>query len=244
MRPKFLTGEWRHLVMLNYEIDPEVLRPLVPVGTELDAWNGRWYVSLVGFLFRDTRVLGFPVPFHRNFEEVNLRLYVRRQGPEGWRRGVVFIKEIVPRWAIAAMARWTYNENYVARPMGHTLRPPKPDGTPGEAEYRWRHAGRTNLIGATFGGRPELPAAGSEPEFITEHYWGYCRQRDGSTVEYRVEHPQWPVWPASASRLDCDVAGFYGSQYAAALSKPPTSAFVAEGSPIAVRQAERLPTPA
>jgi uncharacterized protein YqjF (DUF2071 family) len=243
MRPKFLTGEWRYLVMLNYVIDPEVLRPLVPPGTELDAWGGRYYVSMVGFLFKNTKVLGFPVPFHRDFEEINLRFYVRRQGPEGWRRGVVFIKEIVPRWAIAAMARWAYNENYVAHPMGHTLTVPAAAGQ-GSVEYRWQALGRTHLLGASFGGTPALPTPGSEPEFITEHYWGYCRQRDGSTFEYQVEHPQWPAWPATASKFDCDVAAFYGPQYAEALSRPPTSAFVAEGSPIVVRQPTRLPTPA
>ena len=113
----------------------EVVRPLVPLGTELDAWNGRHYVSVVGFLFINTLVLGLPIPFHRNFEEINLRFYVRRKGPEGWRRGVVFIKEIVPRWAIAAMARWIYNENYVAHPMSHILTRPA-EGSQGHVEYR------------------------------------------------------------------------------------------------------------
>jgi uncharacterized protein YqjF (DUF2071 family) len=242
MKTKFLTGEWRYLVMLNYEIDPEVLRPLVPRGTELDAWSGRYYVSLVGFLFRKTLVLGWlPIPFHRNFEEINLRFYVRRQGPEGWRRGVVFIKEIVPRWVIATVARVSYNENYVAHPMSHTLT--LPEAGQGSVEYRWQYQGKTNIIGATFGGTPALPAPGSEPEFITEHYWGYCRQRNGSTMEYQVEHPQWPAWSATTSKLDCDVANFYGPQYREALSRPPTSAFVAEGSAIIVRGGGLLPTP-
>src|SRR6185295_273969 len=117
----FLTAEWRHLVMLNYEIDPAILRRFVPRGTELDAWNGKTFVSLVGFLFLNTRVMGLPIPFHENFEEINLRFYVRRKADEGWRRGVVFIKEIVPRAAIAWVARWLYNENYVALPTGHAL---------------------------------------------------------------------------------------------------------------------------
>jgi uncharacterized protein YqjF (DUF2071 family) len=243
MRPRFLTAHWRYLVMLNYEFDPDVLQPLVPLGTELDAWGGRCYVSLVGFLFLKTKLLGLGIPWHRDFEEINLRFYVRRKGPEGWRRGVVFIKEIVPRWAIAAVARWVYNENYVALPMSHALTPPAGQ-TPGHVEYRWRCEGRTNVIAATFAGTPTLPLPGSEPEFITEHYWGYCRQRDGSTVEYRVEHPPWPVWPATEAKLDCDVAHFYGSQYAEALGRTPTSAFVAEGSPVTVRQGERLASPA
>src|SRR5260370_27968444 len=116
-RRPFLSAEWRNLVMLNYEVDPTVLQPLVPKGTELDVWDGHSFLSLVGFLFLRTRVFGVPIPFHRNFEEVNLRFYVRRKTGEGWRRGVVFVKEFVPRTAIALVARRLYNENYVACPM-------------------------------------------------------------------------------------------------------------------------------
>jgi uncharacterized protein YqjF (DUF2071 family) len=217
-----------------------VVRPLVPAGTELDAWNGRHYVSVVGFLFLKTLVLGMPIPFHRNFEEINLRFYVRRKGPEGWRRGVVFVKEIVPRWAIATVARVVYNENYVAHPMSHAIALPEGGVGNGSVEYRWRFLSKTHSVGATFAGKASLPVAGSEEEFITEHYWGYARQRDGGTVEYQVSHPQWGVWPATTARLDCDVANFYGPRYFAALSGTPTSAFVAEGSGITVRQGQRL----
>jgi hypothetical protein len=225
--------------MLNYEIDPALLRPLVPACTELDPWDGRHFVSLVGFRFLDTRVLGLAIPFHRNFDEVNLRFYVRRRGREGWRRGVVFIKEVVPKRAIAAVARWLYNENYVACPMDSEIRLPDPSrGTPGSVQYRWATPGRWNRLRAEFTGTPALPAPGSEEEFITEHYWGYVAQRDGSTLEYRVQHPPWRVWRATAAELDCDVQGFYGAAFGAALSVPPSSAFVAEGSPVAVYRGE------
>jgi uncharacterized protein YqjF (DUF2071 family) len=75
----FLTAEWQHLVMLNYEVDAGLLVPFVPAGTELDDWKDKIFVSLVGFLFLNTKLLGFlPIPMHSNFEEVNLRFYVRR----------------------------------------------------------------------------------------------------------------------------------------------------------------------
>jgi uncharacterized protein YqjF (DUF2071 family) len=247
---RFLTAAWRYLVMANYEVDPAVLRPLVPRGTELDEWQGRTVVSMVGFRFLDTRVLGVPIPFHRDFDEVNLRFYVRREGPEGWRRGVVFIKELVPRAAIAWLARVVYNENYVALPMRHDVRLPE-EGTAhgggrgvgeGAVAYEWRSGGRWNRLAATVAGAPSPLAAGSEAEFITEHYWGYARQRDGGTVEYQVEHPPWRVWSAAASTFDCDVDGLYGAAFAAPLTASPRSAFVAEGSPVTVRRGVRLPT--
>lgn len=241
MSRRFLSAAWRNLVMLNYEIGPSVLRPLVPKGTELDPWNGKIFVSVVGFLFLDTRVLGFRIPFHVNFEEVNLRFYVRRRADEGWRRGVVFVKEVVPRFAIAAVARWLYNENYVACPMTSRVRLPDEAGqTPGSVEYDWMSQSHRNSVGATFQGTPFIPDPGSEEEFITEHYWGYVPQRDGSSLEYRVEHPPWRVWRATEAKLDCDIKSFYGEKYVDALSHRPSSAFVAEGSEVAVFRGEGI----
>jgi uncharacterized protein YqjF (DUF2071 family) len=242
MSRRFLTAEWRNLLMLNYEIDPAVLAPLAPKGTEIDSWGGRYFVSVVGFQFLKTRVLGLPIPFHRNFLEVNLRFYVRRQAADGWRRGVVFVKEVVPRFAIAAIARWVYNENYVACPMSGGARLPDPArGAAGSVEYAWTGRTRRNVMSATFAGEPSPLVAGSEEEFITEHYWGYVPQRDGSTMEYRVEHPSWRVWRATEPRLDCDVAGFYGEQYQPALGRGPSSAFVADGSAVAVLRGDGIP---
>lgn len=237
----FLSAEWRYLAMINYEVDPQILQPFVPAGTELDTWNGKTFASMVGFLFLNTRLLGVPVPFHTNFEEVNLRFYVRRHGPEGWRRGVVFVKELVPKTAIAAVARLVYNENYQALPMRHTLEQRLETASAAvTAEYGWRVNGRWNRLLVQTDG-PLLPmSAGSESEFIAEHYWGYTAQRDGGCVEYQVEHPPWRVWQVNRSLLDCDVATLYGPQFVAPLAASPSSAFVAEGSAIVVRQGRRI----
>ena len=219
--------------MLNYRIHPAVLLPLVPKGTELDTWRGEAMVSVVGFRFLKTRVLGVPVPFHVNFDEINLRFYVRREEAGKVRRGVVFIREVVPRWAIAALARWTYNEPYVACPM-------KSEAGPAGARYAWEHGGRWNQLAVEVMGEPGVLVPGSEAEFITEHYWGYTRQCDGGTVEYEVKHPPWRVWSAEAATFECDVRGFYGGAYVEALSARPCSAFLAEGSEIAVMSARRI----
>ena len=235
--PPFLTAEWRMLAILNYEVDPSALRPLVPAGTELDEWGGTTYASMVGFRFLRTRVMGLAIPGHMSFEEVNLRFYVRRRGPEGWRRGVVFVKEIVPRGAIAAVARVLYNEPYVRMSMRHWVKV-APEG--GVAEYGWKYHTRWCSLRASFRGEPRPLVDGSEAEFITEHYWGYTRRRDGGTSEYRVEHPRWRVWDAAEATLACDAASLYGPQFAHALSAPPKSAYVAEGSPIVVRRGRRI----
>ncbi len=229
----FLTAEWRYLAMLNYEVDPAILRSRVPAGTELDTWQGRTFVSVVGFRFLETCVLGVPIPFHRDFDEVNLRFYVHREHERDVRRGVVFIKEVVPRAAIAWVARNVYNENYVALPMRHQISLP-------DVAYEWRHAETWSRLAVTCSGESFLPDDHSEETFITEHYWGYARQQDGTTLEYRVEHPRWNVWRSSASSLDGDVDELYGSELGGFLEGKPSSAFVADGSAVVVRKGVRI----
>jgi len=237
----FLRADWRYLAMLNYAVDPALLASRVPAGTELDFFDGKAFASLVGFRFLRTKVLGIGVPFHRDFDEVNLRFYVRRRSEEGWRRGVVFVRELVPLPAIALIARLAFNENYLALPMSHAVTdsPEGGDGTV-SAEYGWRYRGNAAGIAVRARGTPSLAQEGSAEQFITEHYWGYARQRDGTSLEYAVRHDPWRVWTAHDAAFVGECGALYGSELAAALSQPPDSAFLAEGSPVTVYAGRRL----
>lgn len=215
--------------MLNYEVDPALVTPRVPRGTELDSWNGRTYVSIVAFRFQDTRVLGIPIPFHQDFEEVNLRFYVRRDTSRERRRGVVFIRELVPRRAVAALARFRYNEPYFALPMRSVIHP----NSHLTVTYAWHRRGRWHTLTAEGANPRTLPADGSLEQFIAEHYWGYTRQRDGTTMEYHVTHPPWMVAPADTYQVDADLAAVYGNDITAALREP-AAVFLAPGSPVSV----------
>jgi len=234
----FLSAEWRDLVMLNYEIDAGLVQKFVPEGTQLDHWQDRVFLSLVGFRFLKTKFLGISVPFHRNFEEVNLRFYVRRAEGQEIRRGVVFIREIVPRWAIARAARAFYNENYVALPMSNRI--DCAGAARLSAEYSWKFHKRWNRMQVAVKGEPTLPGPGSQQQFIAEHYWGYAAQPDGGCVEYRVDHPAWRVWAAQEATFEGDVKDLYGADFAAELGKKPASAFLAEGSEVVVYRGRRL----
>lgn len=235
---KFLTADWRDLVMLNYEVDPSLLRELVPPGTELDFWNGQAIVSLVGFRFLRAKVWGIPIPFHGDFEDVNLRLYVfRREGSEV-KRGVAFIREIVPHRAVAAIARTVFNENFVALPMWHRI---TQSGDELNVDYAWRFRGAWNRISLTTSGALALPREGSQEQFVAEHYWGYSAQRDGGCLEYRVEHPSWRIRASGQAKFEGDVEELYGRDLTAVLRSPPASAFLAEGSAVTVYRGRRLP---
>jgi uncharacterized protein YqjF (DUF2071 family) len=216
-----------------------LLAPLVPPGTTLDTWRGQHLVSLVGFLFRDTRLRGFAIPGHRTFEEVNLRFYVRRDRPDGTVvRAVVFIRELVPRRAIAALARAVYNEPYLALPMGHRLNLNAATG--GLAEYSWRYQGSTFVLSATAMGPAQVLQPDTAAEFVTEHYWGYTGQRDGGTLEYQVEHPRWLVWDRAVGTFSGPAAALYGPDFGAVLAAPPLSTFVAVGSEVSVHYGRRV----
>jgi len=228
----FLTANWRHLVFLNYEADRALVQPHVPEGTELDLLGGKSIVSVVAFRFLDARLLGVPIPFHRDFDEINLRAYVRRRVKGVWRRGVVFVRELVPRPAIAWTARLAYNEPYRAVRMRHTVA--LDDARGGSARYEWRQAGNWHHVASEAIGAPQPIDPESDTGFVTEHYFGYTRQRNGGTVEYRVEHPRWRVWPAHRPEFHCDVSAVYGPAWSECLQAPPFSAFVCDGAPVSI----------
>jgi uncharacterized protein YqjF (DUF2071 family) len=230
--------------MFNYEITPDVLTPFVPRGTRLDLREERALVSVVGFRFAHTRVVAVPIPFHRNLDEVNLRFYVRRELPDGQvRRGVVFIRELVPKPLIAWTARALYNEPYRALTM-RSETPRTPAEVPGLIRYAWRRrtsAGETwEQIAARASGDASVPVLGTEAQFITEHYWGYTRRRDGATVEYEVRRPSWRVWAGEDADLRAEIATLDGPRFVDSLAGPPRSAFIAERSAVSVHWPTRL----
>lgn len=231
MPKPFLSAEWRNLLMANYAIDPAILKPYVPAFTELDSFNGTYYVSLVGFLFTNTRVRGIAIPFHKTFEEVNLRFYVRYKEGQLWKRGVVFIKEIVPKAAITFVANTLYGEKYATHPMRHQWTTNQKEL---QVEYQWKVAGEWNYLKATVEMEVAMILQGSAEEFITEHYWGYTTISSTCTGTYEVAHPKWKVHSVKSFDCFCNVPALYGSEFEATLQQKPLSVFLADGSPVEV----------
>jgi len=237
MPAKFLTATWKNLIMANYIIDPAILSSYLPHKTLVDDFNGNIYISLVGFMFEDTRLLGMRIPFHVNFEEVNLRFYVRYNDNGEWKRGTVFIREIVPKRAISFIANAIYHENYCTKRMAHFCKTVEEEIHLG---YHWKHRQRWNKLEAMIEPVALLMQPGSEEEFIAEHYWGYSKYNDTTTYEYNVLHPTWKVFPVKDYLVDCDFAGLYGNAFASLENIKPNSVFVAEGSEVAVLKKREL----
>jgi len=230
---KFLTAEWRDLVMANYEVSPDILRKWVPNHTEPDLHDGRCFVSLVAFKFLHTRVLGIPVPFHTDFEEVNLRFYVTHNTGTELRRGVVFVKEIVPRRAITFVAKTIYGEPYETWKMYHR------QGA-GDLEYGWRRGDSENLVRVSIGENTGVPPEGSHGRFIIEHYWGYTPRGAGRTDEYKVEHPEWQIFDITSSDIEVDFGNTYGAEFAFLTDADPFSVLMAKGSEISVYKGAKI----
>jgi uncharacterized protein YqjF (DUF2071 family) len=227
----FLTAAWKKLLMANYPVDPAALRPLVPHRTELDAWEGETYVSLVGFQFRDVRVRGWRIPYHTRFPEVNLRFYVRYREEGKWKRGVVFVREIVPLPAVTLIANNLFRERYMTLPMRYTERT---QHSLLEAGYSWKYRGRWNQLSAEADPETVALPTGSQEEFITEHFWGYAAGARQRTGEYEVAHPRWDIHPVRRFQVDCDFGRLYGPAFADLERRTPQSVFLAAGSPVQV----------
>jgi uncharacterized protein YqjF (DUF2071 family) len=227
----FLKAEWRKLAFANYEVDPSILAEYVPPGTELDLWEGKCFVSLIGFIFLNTKIFGIKVPFHSTVEEVNLRFYVKRFENNTWKRGAVFIKEIVSKPALTFVANTIYKEHYETMPMNYEW---EENSVNRSVAYYWKK----NKIWQSFKITAALNTSeikeNSETEFITEHYWGYAKVNESVTNEYQVTHPRWKQYTVETSEIKVDFELVYGKDFKFLNNLKPTSIMLIEGSKITI----------
>ena len=227
----FMNARWENLIMANYAIDPEILKPYIPNGVELDLFEGKAFVSLVGFLFRKSRIFGIPIPLLGSFEEINLRFYVKRKEGNQYKRGVVFINETVPYKPVAWLANKLYKEHYIAIPTKHRIAVNQNEK---EVEFQWKTPYQWNTIrvkASIFSGEMER---GSLQEFIFEHYFGYTKISETVSQEYKINHPRWQVNEIKEYHIDCNFKEMYGDAFAKLENMEPEKVFIAEGSDISV----------
>jgi len=228
---QFIKAKWNNLILANYQVSPEILMPFVPKGTELDTFEGKYFISLVAFMFHETKVLGLPVPYHINFEEVNLRFYVKPIHDNS-KRAVVFIKEIVPKKAIEIIANSLFKENYITVPMKHTF-------NNNSYTSAWNMENEWNEISVSIDNGLTFPDNASIEKFITEHHWGYTKSGN-TTYEYEVQHPKWETCTPSSYSINVDFGKVYGNDFSFLSESTPVNVCFAKGSPIRVMSANIL----
>ncbi len=225
----FLKAEWKNIIMANYEMDASLLTPFLPKGTELDDFNGKTYISLVGFLFKNTALFGIPIPYLGTFEEINLRFYVTRRVNGEIRRGVVFINETVPNRWIAFVANKLYKEHYTAVPTKHYM-----DENGMKINYLWKVHNEWNYIEVETEKESTAIQKNTIEEFIYEHYFGYTKLDMGRSLEYKIYHPSWKTRQVRSYKIHCDFANFYGESFRCLNDMKPHSVLIAEGSDVRV----------
>lgn len=227
MSKPFLTARWSNLLIASYAISPDLLSRCVPPWLEPDIKDGRAFVSLVGFDFRDTRVLGVSWPGFRDFPELNLRAYVRC-GPD---RGVIFVREIVESSLVAWLARTIYNEPYLAAPLQSKVSLSEPSIS---VDYRLTWKGKQFTMSVAGSREAVLPREGSDEHFFKEHRWGFGVSANGRPLRYEVVHPLWNTHPIQSFDVNLDWEQVYGSPWSLLNDAAPHSVILAEGSPVTV----------
>lgn len=223
----FLTAEWNYLINITYAVDPEVLLPHLPEGLNLDIIDGKAFVSFVAFEFNDVKIKGFKIPFHRKFPEINLRFYVNKNG----KRGVVFIKEYVPKYFVALVANKIYNEPYSAIKMNHSIHTTEDD-------LKVKHSFCVNKewfnISVTGENKLSTPGSDSIEHFFKEHEIGFGKDKQNKTLEYKVEHPVWEIYPVKKMESTICFEKMYGKKWAFLNAEEPFNVLLAKGSKIKV----------
>jgi uncharacterized protein YqjF (DUF2071 family) len=230
----FLTSTWSYLPFANYRVNPDLLEPYLPKGTELDLWNGDAYMSLVGLRFENTRILNIPMPFHINFSEINLRFYVRQ--PDSSRRGVVFIKEIVDKPMITLVANKLYHERYETMPVDFKLQETEKVN---HLKYRWKPQDWQEF-GLSYEPQPLAIANKSKEQYILERYFGYSEYDKQTTYEYEVRHASWEHFKVLSHSVQVDFEQTYGSEFAFLNSQSPDSIMMARGSRISIENKRKM----
>ena len=227
----FLKAKWENIIMVNYEIEPELLLPFLPKGVSLDLFDGKAYISLVGFMFKNTKLFNVPIPFFGSFEEINLRFYVTRKEGVVFKRGVVFINETIPYQLVAWMANKLYKEHYSVVPTKHQI---LNNDKINQIKFEWLLQNKWNSIAVDFDSKTETMKTNSLEKFIYEHYYGYTKINNLQTEEYQLKHPSWNIHKVIDYKIDCDFEAMYGKSFSILNQMKPNSVFIAEGSDVSI----------
>lgn len=227
----FLKANWEHIIMANYEIDPEILIPFLPRGVSLDLFEGKAYVSLVGFMFKKTKIFNIPIPWLGTFEEINLRFYVKRKDGDTIKRGVVFVNETIPYRLVAWMANKLYKEHYTVVPTKHHFNQTEQNQ---QLKFEWLLNKKWNSIFVEAATQSRAMESNSFEQFIYEHYYGYTKVNEDTTEEYRLQHPSWAVYNVYNHTIDCNFSEMYGDEFSILNHSQPAAVFVAKGSSVKI----------
>jgi uncharacterized protein YqjF (DUF2071 family) len=190
--PVLSEQQWLSVAFLHWRVDPALVRPLLPTGTEPDCLDGATYVGLVAFrMHRAGLGSGLPLPWLGTFPETNVRLYSR---DEHGHHGVVFRSLEATRLATVLAARLMYRVPYTWARMRVQQR---------ARTWRYRSHRRWPMPQASsdIAVRVGEPVTPTEVEVFLTARWGLHSRIAGRTIFTPNEHEPWPLHEAELLHL-------------------------------------------
>lgn len=231
-----MKAKFTELVALNFQIDPEILKPRLPKGLELNFYRDETYVSLVAMMLRNVKFYGFPIPVAHAIGEFNLRFYVRRKVSDTeTRHGSCFIKDYVSSRTGAWGLSKVFQAEFCRIKMNCAQQGfSNDDDAAPKVDYRWE-VSKDHWNRIRVSARERVKRTGPETKvgFVLNHSNIYSR-RNRETLEYPVVRPRWQIWNAGHANFTCDVKKLFGPEFVKPLARRPASVFVANGSDVII----------
>jgi hypothetical protein len=203
--PWLMAQTWRDLLFAHWAVSPDALRPRLPDRLPLDTFADWAWIGITPFRLTGLRPRGLPpLPGSARFPELNVRTYTTVAG----KPGIFFLSlDAANRLAVAA-ARRAYRLPYFRAAM-HTRQ---------EGETLHYVSDRRDAAGEPAGfeasyrpvGPAKAAAAGSLEYFLTERYCLYTTNPTGEVLRGEIQHPPWPLQPATATISRNTMTGPWG----------------------------------
>lgn len=181
---------WADLLFAHWRVQVEQVRHLVPSGLTIQEHDGSSWIGLVPFRMQGVMLRYLPdVPGLSAFPELNVRLYVERDG----KPGVWFLSldaDNAPAvWAARTFLHLPYHKAAISLQARGDLIEYSSVRRRGGARYQ----GTYRPIGGVYAAKP-----GSLDHWLTERYCLYAAAPSGELRRMEVHHAPWPLQPAEA----------------------------------------------
>ena len=185
-----MTMRWHDLLFLHWPVRPELIRPLIPEGLELETFDGSAWIGIVPFRMTGVRPRYVPEVAALAFPELNVRTYVWTPGRSGvWFFSLDAANRIAVRAARSFYGLPYYDAQMTVRSERETVhyQSSRLEKTPAAAEFDASY----RPVGPVY-----RSALGTIDRWLTDRYCLYAVDRSGRLAYAEIHHAPWPLQPA------------------------------------------------
>ena len=226
-----ISSEFRKVALLNYIIPQEVIEKYLPKHTKPDLYNGNCFISLVGFQVKKLKLNDVKVPLIKDFDEIDLQIYVKHFNGASWEKGVVVISRIFDQPGLAPLTNTIFQTNYISHPSKSEV---KEDQHGLEVKYSWQFDGKEQSFSVKSNNLAAPYDKGTEAAFILDRSLGFIRVTEEETLKYPVTHASWHLYTVEEYAVDVDFSRQYDPALNLLNSRIPHSVILTEGSTVEI----------